>query len=172
MKAWRGSRGMTPLFYNLDIRWVWVVRFTLRPLYPGQVTPLPPAEQKIFSLTAEPCTVSQTHYIPVKQQCEITGSVAGGSRLQAHTAVLLGVRDYRHTQQCCWAFEITGTHSSVAGGSRLQAHTAVLLGVRDYRHIQQCCWGFEITGIYSSVAGGSRFLRRRLTSGHRRCEVS
>jgi hypothetical protein len=39
--AYRGSRGTTTLILNLDTRWRYVAKFTPRPLYPGERTPVP-----------------------------------------------------------------------------------------------------------------------------------
>ena len=41
--TWRhmGGRGLAPLFLNLDIRWGWVVSFTLRLPHPPERTPVP-----------------------------------------------------------------------------------------------------------------------------------
>jgi hypothetical protein len=41
MKADSGSRGIAPLFLNLDARWGWVVSITAWPLYPWERTPVP-----------------------------------------------------------------------------------------------------------------------------------
>ena len=40
MKAHRGSRGIAPLFFNLDARRRWVVNATPRPLYPWERDPV------------------------------------------------------------------------------------------------------------------------------------
>jgi hypothetical protein len=37
-KAYRRSRGISPLILNLDTRWEWV-NFMLRPLYPQEIIP-------------------------------------------------------------------------------------------------------------------------------------
>jgi len=39
MKAYWGSGGITPRILELGTRWKWVVRFTLRPLYPQGKSP-------------------------------------------------------------------------------------------------------------------------------------
>ena len=43
--AYRGSRGTTTLLLNLDTRWRYVAKFTSRPLYPGEKTPVPTAQE-------------------------------------------------------------------------------------------------------------------------------
>jgi len=41
MKAYRGRRGISPLILNLSARWKWMFKFTSRPLYFRQRTPVP-----------------------------------------------------------------------------------------------------------------------------------
>jgi hypothetical protein len=41
MKAYRGSRGVAPLIINLGRRWMWVVKYTPRPLYPLETKEIP-----------------------------------------------------------------------------------------------------------------------------------
>ena len=39
MRANRGNRGITPLFFNLGTRWKWMGNFTPRLSYPQEITP-------------------------------------------------------------------------------------------------------------------------------------
>ena len=43
--AYRGSRGTTTFILNLDTRWRYVAKFTPRPLYPGERTPIPTEQE-------------------------------------------------------------------------------------------------------------------------------
>jgi hypothetical protein len=42
-----GSRGTVPYILNFGPRWEWVVRFTFRPLYPQEKSPLYPLDRRL-----------------------------------------------------------------------------------------------------------------------------
>jgi hypothetical protein len=50
MKAKCGSRGMALLFFNLVVRWVWVVNDTPQSLYPWERHPAPVVQEAVWAL--------------------------------------------------------------------------------------------------------------------------
>jgi hypothetical protein len=49
MKAYKGSRGMAPLIFNIGARWRWVVSITPRPLWPWEGSPVPTEQEAGWS---------------------------------------------------------------------------------------------------------------------------
>jgi hypothetical protein len=49
MKAQKGSKGIDYSFFNLGVRWGWVVNTTPRPLYPQEGDPVPILQEDVWA---------------------------------------------------------------------------------------------------------------------------